>query len=154
MKNQTKTNLILSATFACTLALSLSGTVMAADEPAAPVQNGEHQMMGGKSMSEKGMMDQKKKMMAAMKAQDSELIAEVAKMNSAPEDKKLDLVAAVVTRMVEQRTAMNAQMARMNDEMMQRMEMDKESMAQRPMMKGMKGMDEKSPNAHMEHQAE
>jgi hypothetical protein len=34
------------------------------------------------------------------------------------------------------------------------MQMGKESMAQCPMMKGMKGMDEKSAVAHKEHQVE
>jgi len=39
-------------------------------------------------------------------------------MNIAPEDKKLGLTAAVLTQMVEQRTAMNARMAKMHEEMM------------------------------------
>jgi hypothetical protein len=56
----------------------------------------------------------------------------------------LDLTAAVVTRMVEQRTAMHARKSKMQDEMMthmmQHMQMGKNSMSQCPMMKGMKGM--------------
>jgi hypothetical protein len=88
-------------------------------------------------------------MMADMKAQDAELTAQVAKMNSAPQDQKLDLIAAVVTRMVEQRIAMDERKAKMHDEMMQHMmqhmQMGKESMTKCPMMKG---MDEKSGDAH------
>ena len=55
-------------------------------------------------------------------------------------------MAAVITRMVEQRIAMDARMAKMQEEMMQHMmqhmQMGKESMSQCPMMKGMKDMDE------------
>lgn len=160
MTIQTKSNLLLSATFAWALAISMPGRAMGADEPAAPAQSGEHKMMDGKPMAEKGMMkqcqammEQEKKMMADMNAQDSKLTAEVAKMNRAPDDKKLDLLAAAVTLMVEQRTAMNARTAKMKDEMMQHMQMGKESMAQCPLIKGMKGMDEKSPDAHKGHQA-
>ena len=78
-------------------------------------------------------------------------------MNSAPENKKLGLMATVVTHMVEQRTAMNARMEKMHEgmmqHMMQHMQKGKESMSQCPMMKGMKGMDEKSAADHKEHQA-
>jgi uncharacterized protein (DUF2336 family) len=92
--------------------------------------------------------------MEDMKAQDAELTEQLIRMNSAPEDKKLGLIAAVVTRMVEQRTAMNARMAKMQEEMMQHMmehmQMGKGSMSQCPMMKGMKDMDEKSGDAQKE----
>ena len=94
------------------------------------------------------MKEQKQKMMADMNAQDAELTEHVARMNSAPEDKKLSLIAAVVTRMVEQRTAMNARMAKMQEKMMkhmmEHMQMGKESMSQCPMMKG---TDDKSGDA-------
>jgi len=90
------------------------------------------------------MKEQKAKMMADMKAQDAELTAQVATMNSAPENQKLALMSAIVTRMVEQRTAMDARKAKMEEammqHMMQHMQMGKESMSQCPMMKGMKGM--------------
>ena len=104
------------------------------------------------------MKAQKQKMKEDMKAQDAELTEHVAKMNSAPQDKKMDLMAAVLTHMVEQRIAMDARMAKMHEEMMQHMmqhmQMDKESMAQCPMMKGMKAMDEKAAGDHKEHKAE
>ena len=107
------------------------------------------------------MMGQKQKMMEDMKAQDADLTEQITKMNSAPDDKKLGLMAAVITHMVEQRTAMNVRKAKMEDEMMkhmmQHMQMGKESMAQCPMMKdmkGMKGMDEGSAATHKDHQQE
>jgi hypothetical protein len=121
--------------------------------------------MGDKTTTEtnmtqrcQAMKEQKEKLMADMKAQDAELAAQVAKMNSAPENQKVDLMAAVVTRMAEQRTAMNVRKAKMDEAMMQHMmehmQMGKESMAQCPMMTGMKGMDDKATNAHAEHHAE
>lgn len=90
------------------------------------------------------MQGQKQKMMAEMKTQDAELTAQVAEMNSAPADKKVALIAAVVTLLVEQRTAMHARLETIQGEMMphmiQHMKMGRESMANCPMMKDMKGM--------------
>ena len=104
------------------------------------------------------MKEQKQKMMADMKAQDAELTEQLAKMNRAPEDKKMGLMAAVLTHMVEQRIAMDARKAKMEEEMMQHMmqhmQMGKESMSQCPMMKGMKDMNDKSADDHKEHQQE
>ena len=89
----------------------------------------------------KAMMEQKQKMMADMKAQDAKLTEQVAEMNRAPQDKKVDLMAALLTNMVQQRIAMEARMMKMHEEMMQHMMqhmmMGKDSMSQCPMMKGM-----------------
>ena len=157
MKKHTHTNLVIRSGLALALALAIWSPVQARSaEPA----DGK-MIMDGKMMTETNMMqccqtmkEQKKKMMADMKAQDAEVAAQVAKMNSAPENKKLDMMAAVVTQMVEQRTAMNARKAKMDEEMMkhmmQHMQMGKESMSQCPMMKGMKGMDEKTGDAQKE----
>lgn len=122
------------------------------------VQSASH--MEGEKMTESKMPDKcqemmakKQAMMAEMKAQDAELSAQLAKMNSAPQEQKLDLLAAVVTRMVEQRIAMEERKTMMHEEMMQHMmqhmPMDKEAMAKCPMMKS---MDEKSRDAHQDHQ--
>lgn len=67
------------------------------------------------------MQDRREKMMAEMKAQDAALAAEVAKMNAAPADKKVDLLAALVTRMIQQQTAVHARMENMHEEMMEHM---------------------------------
>ena len=109
-----------------------------------------------KSMAEAKMMDRcmemakmKKKMMADMKAQDAELTAQVAKMNKAQKNEKVMLMAAVLTSMVEHRTAMHARMEKMQGEMMQHMmqhiQMGKETMMKCPMMQG---MDEQSGDVH------
>ncbi len=145
MKNHTTTNLVICSSLALALALVIWSPVQVRSAEPAERKNVTEAKMMERCQA---MKEQKQKMMAEMKTQDAELTAQVAKMNSAPEDKKLDLIAAVVTRMVEQRTAMNVRMAKMQEEMMQHMmqhmQMGKESMSQCPMMKGMKDMDEKS----------
>ena len=157
MKTQTNLNLVICSSFAFALALAIWSPIQSqAAEPA------DGKTMDGKMMECcKEMKEQKQKMMADMKAQDAELTEEVAKMNSAPEDKQMSLMAAVITRMVEQRTAMHARMAKMQEEMMkhmmQHMQMGKKSMAQCPMMKemkGMKGIDAKSGDVQKEPQKE
>jgi hypothetical protein len=101
------------------------------------------------------MKEQKQRMKESMKAQDAQLTEQLAEMNGAPVDKKMGLMAAVVTKMVEQRISMDAQMAEMDEammkHMMQHMQMGKGSMSQCPMMKG---MEEKSAAAHEQHQQE
>ena len=90
------------------------------------------------------MKVQKQKMADDVKAQAAELTDQIAKMNSAPADQKINLLAAVVTHMAEQRVAMDIRKAKMEEEMMkhmmQHMQMGKESMSQCPMMTGMKDM--------------
>jgi hypothetical protein len=104
------------------------------------------------------MKEQKQIMAEDMKAQDAELTNQIAKMNRAPKDKKVNLMAAVITQMVEQRITMDARKAKMEEEMMlhmmQHMQMGKESMSECPMMKDMKDMDKKSGDNHKEHQKE
>jgi flagellar biosynthesis protein FliP len=152
MKKQTNTNLIIRSSLALALALAIWVPVQARSaEPAVGKM-----MMTETNMMERcqAMKEQKEKMMADMKAQDAELTEQLTKMNSAPEDKKMGLMAAVITHMVEQRITMDARKAKMEEEMMQHMmqhmQMGKESMSQCPMMKGMKGMDEKSGDAQKE----
>jgi hypothetical protein len=56
-------------------------------------------------------------LMAGVQAQDAQLTSEVARMNSTPEGKKLDLIAAVVTQLASQRTAMDARMEKIQQEL-------------------------------------
>jgi len=155
MTNQTSTNLVTRSSLALALALVIWSPVQS--QSAEPAEG--KKMMEGKMMERcQEMKEQKQKMMEAMKAQDAELTEQLTKMNSAPEDKKMSLMAAVITHMVEQRITMDARKAKMEEEMMkhmmQHMQMGKESISQCPMMKGMKDMDEKSAGAHKEHQEE
>ena len=55
-------------------------------------------------------------MMSKWKEQEAELDKLVADMNSAASDKKVDAIAAVVTRLVEQREAMHERMQKMMTE--------------------------------------
>jgi hypothetical protein len=151
MKTQTHTNLVIRSGLILALALVVWSPVQAqSTEPAGGKMMKDDKMMEphhAMTESKQAMMQRHEAMMAEMKAQDAELTAQVAKMNSAPADKKLDLIAAIVTRLVEQRTAMNACMEMMPGEMMQHKEMGKESMSEHPMMKG---MDEKPADAPKE----
>ena len=154
MKKQTNTNLLIRSSLALALALAVWSPVQARSaEPA----DGKV-MMEGKMMERcQEMKEQKQKMKDDMKVQDAQLTEQLAEMNRAPEDKKMGLMAAVITHMVEQRIAMDAQKAKMEEammqHMMQHMQMGKESMSQCPMMKGMKdmkGMNDKSGDAQKE----
>lgn len=95
------------------------------------------------------MKAQKQRMKEDIAAQEAQLTEQLSEMNRAPEDKKIGLMAAVVTHMVEQQISMHARKAKMEDEMMQHMmrhmQMGKESMAQCPMMNGMKDMSSPDP---------
>jgi hypothetical protein len=95
------------------------------------------------------MMEQKHQMMAEMKAQDTALSEQVTEMNSAADRKKIGLLAAIVTRLVEQRSAMHAKEAAMHEKMMTHMmahmEMGKDSMAGCSMMDGMSDMKDEAP---------
>jgi hypothetical protein len=76
-------------------------------------QTSEQQAAPTPSTTEmKGMMG-KGQMMSNWKDQDAELDKLVTEMNSAPADKKLDAVAALLTKLVEQREAMHQQMEKM-----------------------------------------
>jgi hypothetical protein len=68
--------------------------------------------------SQQAMMQQHQAMIADMKAQDAELATRITEMNKAPADKKLTLMAGIITSMAEQRAAMNTRMSEMQEQMM------------------------------------
>ncbi len=164
MNTQTNTALVIRSSLAIALAVAIwAPTNARSAEPAkSKMKMDGKMMMGAQTMTETDMIQrcqamkaQKDKMAADLKSQDAELTAQVAKMNKATETKKLDMMANVVSQMVEQRIAMDARKTKMEEEMMQHMmqhmQMGKESMAQCPMMKD---MDDKSANAPTKHHAE
>ena len=155
MKNQTNTHLVVCSSSALVLALALCSPVQA--QSAQPT---EEKTPTAAAMMERcqEMKQQKQNMKDDIKAQDAQLTEQLANMNRAPEDQKTGLMAAALTHMVEQRIAMDARKAQMEEammqHMMQHMQMGKESMSQCPMMKGMKDMDDKTAGAQKEHPEE
>lgn len=119
-------------------------------EPAKGEQAMEQKMMGCCKSTQK----MKGEMETDLKTQVTELTAKIANMNHADEDKKLDLMADIVTQIVAQQSAMDARRAEMEKammlHMMLHMQMGKESMENCPMMKDMKGMDDKPGDAQKE----
>ena len=151
--DNTHTNLAIRSSVALVLALAIWSPVRAqSPEPA------EGKTVTAATMMERcqEMKQQKQNMKDDIKAQDAQLTEQLADMNRAPEDQKTGLMAAALTHMVEQRIAMDARRAQMEEAMMQHMmqhiQMGKESMSQCPMMKGMKDMDDKSAAAYKEQQ--
>ena len=150
MTHQTLTQLVIGSGLA--LAMAVSSPVQARPAASSDAQHMTDTQMGDHC---RDMKAQKLKMKDDMKEQDAELNELVAKMNRAPDDKKTSLMAAIVTQIVEQRSAMDVRHAKMDDEMMQHMmqhmQMGKDSMSQCPMMKGMKEMDGMSAGAPSTH---
>jgi len=92
-------------------------------------------------------------MMSNQKDQQAELDKLVADMNSAPPDKKVDAIAAVVTKLVEQRKAMHERMQKMMAEgRTEMMKMGRMMMMMR-MMDRMMGGDQESQgeSEHSQH---
>jgi len=127
----------------------------AAGATAQPAPKGE---MKGMEEAKGKMMEGCQEMKAAKQrlkqdtqTQNDALVSQLAAMNRAPESAKMGLMAAVVTKMAEQKMTMDARKAKMEEEMMKHMmlhmQMGKESMAQCPMMKE---MGDKPTGAHHE----
>lgn len=129
MKIQLTKNLAVRSGLVLAMALALGAPGMA--------QSTDHTKMDHSKMKS----DHMKEMMAEMKALDADLTAQVARMNSASKEAKMDLMAEIITKMVEQRAAMNARMEKMHGEMMKHMEMRMDS---KPHHSKMKGMDKKA----------
>ncbi len=145
MKTHITTPITICSIFALAFTLAIWVPAQSASsEPADQKLMTEERMKGCCG----AMKTQMGKMKADVKAQDDELTKHVAKMNAAPDDKKLEVMAAVITHMAQERITMNEHMDQlqmaMRQHIMQHMSMSKESIAGCHMMKGMEGMDEKA----------
>ncbi len=155
MKNQANMTLCTRPGLALVLALAIWSPAHAQSPNPA-----EGKTITAATMMERcqEMKQQKQNMKDDIKAQDAQLTEQLANMNRAPEGQKTGLMATILTHMVEQRIAMDARKAQMEEammqHMMQHMRLGKESMSQCPMMKGMKDMDNKSAGAYKEQQRE
>jgi TolA-binding protein len=98
----------------------------------------------GKAMDAKmmehcrAMKEQHQKMQADMDSQAVQLRDQIEKMNRAPREERMELLAAVVTDMAEQQANLNSRRSKlmngMMTHMMEHMQMGKDSMTQCPMM--------------------
>jgi hypothetical protein len=93
------------------LAVTLPLAAIVAEDSGKTEATEQKQEQGSDVTGMKGMMG--KGPMSKWKDQDAELDKLVAEMNNAPADKKLDAVAATLTKLVEQRKAMHEQMEAM-----------------------------------------
>jgi len=153
MKKATFTNLVIRSSLALTLAFAIWSPAPA--RSAEPAEG--KSMMNGKMMERcQEMQEQHKKMVDDAKMEDAQLTLQLTELNRAPEDKKVGLMAALLTEMVEQRITRDARKAEIDASMIkhmgQHMQTGMESMSKCPMMKGMKGVDGSSGDAHKEHQ--
>jgi hypothetical protein len=108
--------------------------------------------MMGKDMGNMMGMDMGN-MMSNWKDQGAELDKLVADMNSAPSDKKVDAIAAVVTKLVEQRKALHERMQKMMAEGRNEMMKMGRMMMMMHMMDRMMGSDQESQgeSEHSQH---
>jgi hypothetical protein len=120
------------------MAATLPLTAISAEDTVQPETTDQKQEQNPNSVEMKG------KMMSNWKDQDAEIDKLIAKMNSAPVDKKLDAVAAVLTKLVEQRKAMHEQMQKMMSPN------EKEAMGMCRMMMGMDKGDD-NDGEHSQH---
>ncbi len=89
------------------IAATLPASALLAQEEHGGMMKGDHAQMA----------EMHQKMEAEMKAQDAELDKLVAAMNSATGEKKVDAIAAVVSKLVEQHKAMHEKMGAMHEKM-------------------------------------
>lgn len=151
----TKITITFLARFYFVLALSLWSPLQA--QSTQPMEM-KTKIDGNMTTSCQEMKEKKKKMIADMKTEEAELLAQVAKMSSTPQYELLGLMTALVTHMAEQRTAMDERMVKLDREMMQHMmqhmQMGSDSVSQCPIMKDMADKDANSEVAHKEHRAD
>jgi hypothetical protein len=103
-----KTTYLLATLVAATLPLA----AITAEDSSKTETTDQQQEQSSDMMGMKGMMG-KGQVMSNWKEQDAELDRLVAEMNSAPADKKLDAVATVLNKLVQQRKAMHEQIQKM-----------------------------------------
>ena len=120
-----KTTQLIATLIAATLPLG----AIVAENSSETESTDQKQEQNSDTMGMKGMMG-RCQMMSIWKDQDAELDKLVAEMNNAAPERKLDAVAAVVTKLVQERKAMHEQMQKM-------MSSDKEAMGMCRMMMGM-----------------
>lgn len=114
MSNTTNSNLIIGTKLA--LAMSMVNGIPVRTVGTKPTA--KESMMSGERMERDQLTRRRyQRATAETKAQVHQLITEVTRMNAAPAEMKAELIAAVVTKMVQQHAAMHLRMEKMHDEM-------------------------------------
>jgi hypothetical protein len=130
MEKKRQTNLITRSSLVIALALVIGLSVRAqTTESTEEMPPSQDKMTEG----DQSMARQRHQIMEDMRVQDIKLMKAVVKMNSAPDDKKMALMADIVTQMVKQRAEMNSRMQEMQEQVMH-------------YMIAMKGVNDKSAN--------
>ena len=94
-------------------------------------------MMAGKMGAHKGeMAEWHQKMVEKFKAQDAELDKLVAEMNAASGEKKVEAIAAIVNKMMENRKAWHAEMETRHQKIMEKMKEKMESKGKKAIQSG------------------
>lgn len=142
MKSNTNKRVLVGSGLALAMAMAVWAPVQAqSSDPADTAKPGQAQTMDHC----REIKAAKLLLTADIKTQDEQLTAQLSTMNNAPEDKKVGLMAATLTLLVEQRISTNARRATMEESMMKHMmghmQAGKDSMPHCPMMGG---TDEKS----------
>jgi hypothetical protein len=138
MIDRSSIRLVVRSSLLLALVLALWSPVQARSAEPAPGQN----MTKGKMPEHcQQMVEERQKMRDARRAEDAKLREQLVKMNKASDGEKVDLMAAVVTQMVEHRISRNEHREEMHKGRMHRMHMGKAGMSKCPMMDGMQDDD-------------
>jgi hypothetical protein len=115
MTTQPQTTFLFRSSLALIIALALGASAIG--QP-ADTTDGKPLLQAQAPRADEGMARQRHQMMEDMRAQDIELTKAVVKMNGAPKDKKLALMADIITQMVKQRADTNSRMEEMQEQVM------------------------------------
>lgn len=136
MNSKTNTKILFGTSLALALALAVWSPASAQPDDTA---DGAKLTQARMTEHCKEMKEQRQRMNEDAKTQDGLLTTQLAEMNRAPQAAKLDLLAGLFTRTVEQRIAMDTRRTNLEEEMMQHMmqhmQAGKDSMPHCPMMK-------------------
>ena len=132
MKINESRNLIVLLSYALALTFAIAAVATAFAKPSEAQLNETEeslmptpQPMGRQHLA---MREKQQKAMVEMKAQDAKLSSQIAQIKSAPESKKMDLMIAALSTMVEQRSAMHEHMAEIMNSRMEEMPMNNGAM--------------------------
>jgi hypothetical protein len=131
MIDRSSIRLVVRSSVLLALALALWSPIQARSAEPAPGQK----MMKGKMPEHcQQMVEERRKMRDERRAEDAKLREQLVKMNKAFDGEKVDLMAAIVTQLVEQRISRNEHREEMHKGIMHRMHMGKAGMSKCPMM--------------------